>query len=328
MSERLEARAGVVKLARLLDTDAAALDFLADVPSAELRAFRERATNRLFDASAKAFGRVGAAARLVPANVIATIAQRAFGPLLCARAAGAIDTGKAVDVAGRLPAPFLADVAVELDPRRVADIIGAVPPALVVTVAEQLGERGEHVTMGRFIAYVTDGSIAAAMGVLDDEAMLRTAFVLEDKDRLDNAVGLLPDGRVAGIVRSASDHDLWPEVLDLLEHLGDVAIGRIAAELDPDLLSEIVIEVTREPDTIGTLLRIVNAMEPGPRATVVTLIDEADKDLADALVAAVDEPERFAHLLGEAPPEFVDALERAAARHGHADVLARVRDAS
>jgi len=82
-------------------------------------------------------------------------------------------------------------VTIQLDPRRVAAIISRVPEELVVPVAAELGKRAEHVTMGRFLAYVPDHAVVAAMTALSDEAMLRTAFVLEHKDRLDHALGLL-----------------------------------------------------------------------------------------------------------------------------------------
>jgi hypothetical protein len=88
-----------------------------------VRRLRERATDRLFDADGHALQRIAAASKLLPAAVAAAIGQRAFGPLLCARIAGRLDPGRGVDLAARLPAEFLADVAVELDPRRAGEII-------------------------------------------------------------------------------------------------------------------------------------------------------------------------------------------------------------
>lgn len=231
MTEVLQHRAERLKLARLLSVEVDHLPALEEVPAGDLAELRRLATDRLFDESARALGRVGAASRLVPAPVVATIALKAFGPLLCARAAGAIDPGKAVDVARRLPADFLADVTVELDPRRVATIIAGVPESLVIPVATELARRGEHVTMGRFLAFVADDALRAAMGALDDETMLRTAFVLEHKDRLDHAVGLLPPERVPSILRCAAEHGLWAEALDLLGQLSDDRLGPIADDL-------------------------------------------------------------------------------------------------
>ena len=149
-------------------------------------------TDSLFDAGGAHLQRLGAAAKLLPSPLVATLSERVFGPLLCARAAASVEPDKAIDVAKRLSPGFLADATVELDPRRVAAIIAGVPTALVEKVARELGRREEHVTMGRFLGYVRDDAIAAAMTALSDEAMLRTAFVLEDKGALDHAVALLP----------------------------------------------------------------------------------------------------------------------------------------
>ncbi|MGA8258122.1 MAG: hypothetical protein WB767_16255 [Nocardioides sp.] len=348
MSERLQNRAEVLKLARLLGVDVADLPALDDVPAASLAEFRNAATDRLFDESARTLGRVGAASKLVPSPIVATIAEKAFGPLLCARAAGAVDPSKAVDVARRLSPIFLADVAIELDPRRVAAIIAAVPDTLVVPVAEELGRREEHVTMGRFLAFVSDDAIVAAMGVLSDEAMLRTAFVLEHKDKLDHAVGLLPADRVPGVLERASELGLWAEALDLLDHLSEERRGPIAdtlAGLSQSVVGELVTAVS-QAHLWDSLLPIVRLMSPDACARlaaapafhdaavlrsiveaaaaqdlwldVVPLIDHlpGERGLGEVLLAAITEADLVATLVSAAPVAALDAIGRYATRAG------------
>jgi hypothetical protein len=335
VSEALDTRAELLKLARLLGCEPSELEFLDELPSQELREFRERATDRLFDAGAAMLGRVGAAAKLVPSGVAATIAQRAFGPLLCARAAGSTDPGKAIDICRRLPPDFLADAAIEVDPRRVAAIIAQVPGELVVGVAERLGRRGEYVTMGRFLAYVPDRGIAAAIGALSDEAMLRTAFVLEHKDRLDHAVGLLPPERLPGIIACASRERLWVEALDLLDHLSDARrapIADIFAQQEPEVIAELVatvsaegiweqllpivrlmsedalirlttVPVFREPDVLGQI--IVASARSDALAPLAALVgamdDEGRRQIAAAAeIAAAKDPELIPAVIEEA----------------------------
>jgi hypothetical protein len=289
MSERLEARAELLKLARLLAVDTDDLAFLDGMTSGELRTFRESATDRLFNEGAKMLGRVGAASRLVPAGVSATIAQRAFGPLLCARAVGTVDPASAVEVARRLPADFLADAVAYLDPRRVVDIIAAAPADVAEIVARELGQRGEHVTMGRFLAYVPDQLIVVGIGALDDEAMLRTAFVLEDKDRLDHAVGLLPPERIPGVMRTAADNGLWPEALDLLSHLSEERLGPIAdlvADEPEDLVTDLVTTVS-ELHLWDSLLPVVRQMSDASRVKIAAFtVFHEPKTLAEIIEAA------------------------------------------
>ncbi len=267
MSLRLETAAEILKLERLLGLGDGELGFLADVDPAELRTLRERATDSLFDQGAHSLNRLAAAAKLLPSGLVANVAERSFGPLLCARAAAAVDPDKAIDVAKRLSSGFLADATIELDPRRVARIIAGVPTSLVEPVARELGERGEHVTMGRFLAFVPDHAIAAAMGALSDEAMLRTAFVLEHKEALDHAVGLLPPDRLPGVLRVASELDLWAEALDLIDHLSQERRGPIAevmASMEDDVIARLV-DAASAADLWDALLPVVGVMSDEAR---------------------------------------------------------------
>ncbi len=267
MSRGLETAAEILKLERLLGLDAGELGFLAGVDPGELRTLRERATDSLFDQGAQSLTRLAAAAKLLPSGLVANVAERSFGPLLCARAAATVDPDKAIDVAKRLSSGFLADATIELDPRRVARIIAGVPTSLVEPVARELGERREHVTMGRFLAFVPDHAIGAAMGALSDEAMLRTAFVLEHKDALDHAVGLLPPDRLPGVLRVASELDLWAEALDLLQHLSQERRGPIAeviASMEDDVIARLVAAASAA-DLWDALLPVVGVMSDEAR---------------------------------------------------------------
>jgi hypothetical protein len=218
-AERLQGHAEVMKLARLLGREPEELAYLERVAPTDVRALRDSITETLYDANGSSLGRLAAASRLLPAGLTATIGQRAFGPLLSARLAGLLDTDKAVDVATKLPPPFLADVAVELDPRRASDLIASISPALIGQITAELVARREYVTMGRFVGHLSDEAIAAAVATMDDEAVLQTAFVLEDRSQLSRLFAKLPKGRSAGVIAAAADDDLWLEALDLLNHL-------------------------------------------------------------------------------------------------------------
>jgi hypothetical protein len=177
-----------MKLARLLGREPHDLAYLERLAADDLRRLRDGVTEVLYDADAAVLRRMAAASRVLPVGVIATLAQRAFGPLLSARLAGLLDLDRAVAVAERLPPDFLADVAAELDPRRARELIAAISPGLVAEITRELALRSDYVTMGRFVGHLQDEAIPAALGELDPAALLEVSFVLEDSGELDGLV--------------------------------------------------------------------------------------------------------------------------------------------
>ena len=217
-AELLQGHAEVLKLARLLGREPGELAYLEPLSPEDLRQLRDGVTEALYDGDGS-FGRLAAASRVLPTALTATIGQRAFGPLLSARLAGLLDPGRAVDVAAKLPPPFLADVATEMDPRRASELIAGLSPELIAETTAELVGRGEYVTMGRFVGHLQDDALVAAIAIMDDRALLEVAFVLEDKSQLSRLLTTLPRARIAGIIRAAADGGLWIEALDLLHHL-------------------------------------------------------------------------------------------------------------
>jgi hypothetical protein len=230
----LEARAEIVKLARLLQRDPDSLSYLSDVPASELAALRERVTDRLFDAQGGALQRLARASRVLPVGLLATLGERTFGALLCARFAALLEPERAVEIAAKLPTSFLADVAVELDPRRTHDVIAGIPVADIAAVAHELARRSEYVALGRFVGHISDEALRDAVAEIDDTALLQIAFVLENKDGLDALAGVLGVERVAGMVRAAENSGLEAEGLDLLVALSPHRREAIIAELSDD----------------------------------------------------------------------------------------------
>ncbi|MET7991173.1 hypothetical protein ABZU76_09720 [Amycolatopsis sp. NPDC005232] len=229
----------ILKLARVLDVEPERLAYLADVDVADLQLFREQVTTTLFDANLVVLERMALASRLLPAPVVAKIAEKVFGPLLCARIAGLVDVSRGVDVAKRLPPKFLASVAAELDPRRATSIITRIPLDTVVAVAAELTRREDWITLGRFVGHLPDPTVRRSLAVLEDAALLRTAYVLDDKTRIDHVMGLLPEGRLPRLIRTAgADESLWEPALDVLANIGKARREAVFPLLDelPDEL--------------------------------------------------------------------------------------------
>jgi hypothetical protein len=244
----LEGHAEVLKLARLFGDAPERLEYLERLAPADVRRLRELATVKLHDDDRR-LGRVALAARIPPIGMTSWIAHHLFGPLLCARVAGLLDTKRAVDIAERLPPEFLADVAIELDPRRAREILFRLTPELIGQVAAELTARDEHIAMGRFVGHLSDDALRACFEVIPDTGLLRISYFVEEKDQLDHVVGLLHPDRVRGAIRDASDADLWPQALDLLTRVSPERAGRLAdlaAEQEDHTLDGMVAAAQRD----------------------------------------------------------------------------------
>jgi hypothetical protein len=212
-------RAEVLKLARLLRRDPETLDYLERIDPDELRAFREQVTEMLFSAHAGALGRLAAASRLLPVGVTASVAERALGPVLTARIAGLLEPDRAVEIAAKLPRPFLADVAAEIDPRRAGAVIALIPPHQIADITGELVHRAEHVTIGRFVGHLTAEARQAALRMIDDVTALHVAFVVEDDFGLRQMFEDVPPERRPRLVDAAHRAGLMAELKHLIGRL-------------------------------------------------------------------------------------------------------------
>jgi hypothetical protein len=263
MTAALNAQVEVIKLARVLGVDPDRLDYLGGADPEELRRFRDQVTDVLFDGDRARLGGFAAGSKVIPAAFAATIAERALGPVLCARLTALVEPDKAVEIAKRLPAPFLAEVAVEMDPRRAKDVITHVPADLIEAVAGELGRRGEAVTMGRFVAFLSDPGLRAAMKGIDDPTLLQTAFVMEGKERLDHIVSLLPSSRLRSIVVAATANEMWPETLDLLTSVSSkrrTELVKLALDEDLEGMLPGLFAAVEDTDSWETGLRLLGEL--------------------------------------------------------------------
>lgn len=262
----LKRHAEVVKLGRLLSEPPERLDYLERLEPGQLRELRELATDVHYDSDQDRFKRIALASMLLPASLTAVIARKAFGALLCARIAGVLGTDHAIALAGHMPTEFLADLAVELDPRRASAIIAGMPSEQIADVAEVLADRREFVAMGRFVGHMTDEAIIQSLAVIDEPSLLRISYVLEGDEGLERVIGLMSSTQLVSAIRAAADHDLWPEALDLLARVSQQLAGRLgdlAANEDDrvltgmvetaqrDMLWDVVLPVTRAMTDTG-----------------------------------------------------------------------------
>lgn len=294
MTGSLAHRAETARLARVLGVDPDELGFLGDAPVAALAELRVTVLDRLLERNRDEFERAVSLADKIPRGLAAALAQSAMGPVLGGRAAALLSADMAADLAGRLPAEFLADVATHVDLRHVGPLIGGIPTDTMAAAGRVLIDRQEWIVLSAFVGHVPEEKLEVLLGLFEAEALLRSAFVIEDAGQLDPAMALLPDARLDEVFAGAHEHDLWPEAMALADHIGDTQARRIVAAIDrlPD-------------DHVDALLAAAHAHDLWVEA--MGMIAHLDHDARDGggIVRAV----------GRMPPAHFDDLLRAADQH-------------
>lgn len=287
----LSTRAEIIKLARLLKLNEEQLKFLETYQVPQIRDLRERMSAALYDSSRPHLVRVAAATKLIPVSLIAAIGEKFYGPLLCARVTGLMAPERAAEVAGKLPATFLADLSIELDPRSAKDVIALLPASLVVTVAREMLRRHEYITMARFVDVLSDQVIREVMAIIkDDCALLEIAFFVESPDRLDALINMMPPERLRSIIVTAATDEkcLWPEALSMMTQVSDSLRGKmgdITASLSDEQLS-IVIAAVEKDGLWGAWVGVLSSMSTESQRRVLRLADVESPEALHALATA------------------------------------------
>jgi hypothetical protein len=323
---KLAIRSELDKLGWTLGRDPEALAFLDDVPAEQLRSLRAAVYELLYREDRVLFGRMAAAARRLPIVVVLEIAQR-FGPLLTARVATEMPAARGAEVASRMSTGFAADVCVDLDPRRTRDLITDLPTSWTVEVALELARRGDFATMSRFVDFVSDDAVRGVVDAIEDEAaLLRVAFYMGSKNRMDHFFHMLPPKRLEGLVLRVQDEpdELLPALLSVLIHVSyglKRELGDIAAAQDESVLTGYV-RATQRQDLWPDILPVVAAMSEPCRRTVVNLPILSEPAVQEKIVAAADD-----HLLWTVVLPLVEMMN-GATRATLASIMAASGDAT
>jgi hypothetical protein len=322
MSEVLDARAQVVKLARLLDVEPESIAYMEKVGTEGLHAFRDQLIDLFYgneDGTLKRFATVG---NLLPSSVIASLTKEAVGPVLAARITGLIEPKQAISVVDKLPVPFVTDIAIELDPRRVGLIVGGLPQKTIAAIAIELVKRKEYVTMGGFVSFADEATLVKIFEKASDIDLLQIAFVTDDKEKLSTAISVLTDKRINSIIKVAGHENHWPEAIDLLRHMPDDEYFRLVdlvSNQDDAVLDELV--AIAEADTLWEVVIPSLARMEDPSKPIAALL-RADasviKGFADAVVAENDWDD-MRLLVEKLSEEQLTELRKRLAQNGRSD---------
>ncbi|GAB3085395.1 hypothetical protein [Nocardioides zeae] len=283
---RLAARIELTKLAHELDLGLDEVAFLADADPDELRRFRTDVAEQLFARHADRFARIAHLSSLVPVAIAARAAQHAVGPLVSARIAGSLPPAEAVRLAQRLPAEFLAEVCLTLDPDRVRGIVADLDVALVTQIGRLLLERGEHVVLGRFVSVVPTESALAVVDGADPGDLLRAALFADDRTVLPALVDGLGDDVLVAVVEHAHATDAHLDALTLVTSLDPaerVRVVALVAGLPPDRAAGFLAAVA-EIDAWRELLPALAHLDDRALAALVNVPATADPAVLDAVL--------------------------------------------
>ncbi len=314
---RVDLIAEKIKLGRVLQHDPDRLHYLAPLDAPTLRELRERISDSLFDDTRARLERVASASRLLPNALVASTGEKAFGPMLCARITNLLSPERAASLAAHMPDAFLADVAMQLDPRSAEDVIRKLGKDRVVAVAAVLLRRREHVTLGRFVDFLDLDVIAAVVDIIEDEAvMLEIAFYIEAKARISELAGLLGEARLRALVVHAGDGDgeMWVAALALMSHLNEDwrrTIGDVVVAEGQAFLTRLV-DATLEHKLWDAMLPIVGSMTPSAREALAALPTLGRVDVLENVIRAAHAGGLWAELLPLVGALHGDALKAAA----------------
>lgn len=291
----LAVRAELIKLGRTLNCQTEELEFLANHSAGDLRALREGLSDAMFKTHASSFKLLAGLSGLLPAPLIAKIAQYALGAFLAGRVTGEMEPDRAVAIARKLPTDFLADVSLSIDPARAQDVIGAMPTKTVQAVARILVQRQEYITMGRFVGAISEDALFRIVDELDDADLLHTGFYVEDSSRLDRIIDHLPDDRLRNVVQTATRQDLWPEALSLVTMLGDEKkghMGNLVAEEDAAVLDSLVL-VAQQQHLWAEVLVAAGSMTEANQRTVANLPSLTQPAVLSQIIATSHEQDMW-----------------------------------
>lgn len=228
----VELDTALVKLARVLDVDAADVECFAHLDVDDLRAAHWHVVDVLGASDRRRLQGVVGASKLVPTGLAAKIGEKWFGPVLCARLVDLVEPSRAGSFAKHLSAEFMADITARTDPRGVGALTEHLEPATMQAIARVLVERDDHLTLSHFVGHLPAEVIVRILEGIDDHAaVVRIARYVDDLSHLDPIVALLGDERITALVRAVVADDLWVAGLHLFAHLGAEQVQRVASTI-------------------------------------------------------------------------------------------------
>ncbi|MCC7076866.1 MAG: hypothetical protein IT198_07045 [Acidimicrobiia bacterium] len=293
----VETAAALAKLGRVLEVDEDEIEFLGHLDVDRLRLLHWQILDSFQAANSARLQRVAGAAKLLPAGLVATLAERRFGSVLCAQLVGLVEPARAGQYARHMTPGFMADITARTDPRVAGALARRLDLPVMQAIAVTLVERDDYLTLAGFVDHLPAEIIASILEAIDDNAtVVRIARYVEDPTVLDPVVALIPDDRILGLVTAVDDEDLWADGLHLFSQLGNTQITRIADALlrgDPGTIRAAFDGFERHDvwhhGVPVTQAIAVTLVERGDYLTLAGFVDQLAAGIVAAILEAIDD---------------------------------------
>ncbi|MBJ8346136.1 hypothetical protein [Antrihabitans sp. YC2-6] len=328
MTDVIDTKAELIKLARVLGEDIEALAFLEPIGWQELREFRHMVADQFFLASESRLKNLAAAAKMVPNAVIIKLAPMYFEPRMAAGVASLVDEEKALKLVPKLPPDLMAATVPYIDPRRVGPLVAKVPVEVARKLAPILLGAKEYVSLGQLIDYVTADQLQGLLPYIDDVSLLKIAEVAENKAQFDVIMPLIDDARIARILQTAKEADLLDIAIELLNEVNLDLRGRLAniAAQQSDSVLDGLVRAVHASSQFDMLLPTTASMTPPNLVRFAQTKAFESADVMNSLVDTAVRMDQWSALLALVPnltTAGLDVLAQAQALQDRA-VVAKV----
>ncbi|MCW2755754.1 MAG: hypothetical protein JWQ32_3165 [Marmoricola sp.] len=261
----------VGRIARLLRLDPSDIRGLEGIPDADLRAFHDQISKTLFADAQQRFARIAGLSRTIPGPLAGVLAERFLPPVMAARTAEMLEPAKARDLIGRVSIPYLAEIALALDPVRSRPVVQQLPAEPIGQVAKELFGRKEYATMAEFVGTVTVEALFAALHAASPHDLLAVVPLLEWNDNLDTVIAELPAAQVTQIATSLDAGEL----ADLALALDPSRMGPIVAAVPVETVAGIAAALFERGEYAG-MARFVGVVTPDMLKGALAVASAAD----------------------------------------------------
>ncbi|ABW66763.1 magnesium transporter [Desulfosudis oleivorans] len=267
-------------LESILAADPSQYEFLARLTPAEQKELARLIKKRVDEESGVVVSIMTVGSRIVPAVISAQFAK-SMEPSTVARISDKVSVGKAIAIAKRLDADFLAEVAVYQDPQKVAAVVEGLPDDDLVEITEILFLKKDYRVVAGFSDGLSPEKLTRVAERIDDPAtLIEIARHMQNREKVVAVAIALSDDYLLGfmdLLSSGDDYGLAAEVgramdtdrqVRLLDRLDPEKAARLASLYPPETIARIMEKINNDK-----LVDIARLLSPETIARVMEITD-------------------------------------------------------